>query len=355
MSYFYEKCNCKTSITYSFFMDKLEKLEKMSTIINNFDLESYGLKYYCQYPDCKKCQTNQFYQLENIIWPNNIRHIIKHHHSYPSKYFTNIVIYTVCTNDYIINPPIKINTKNISDFSYVQLSYNKLLIIDALFRQGSYPRYLVPKNHSNPSTRFIYSEHSGVLTLKNSVIDNIIVSTESSRIDSNDTDIYLPTNIDLMKNHEFLFHTHPNSITYAGRLKNNIIYEFPSANDILNFIKYHNTGIAQASIIVAPEGIYVIRPIEYNQDFKINLENFTDLKKYILKLENKAVKKLSNVLNLSDPDIFHENVSHNFSYIKLYNKYIRQYNIFVEFYPRKKKNNEWILPSIYLQRISTSK
>ena len=145
-----------------------------------------------------------------------------------------------------------------------------LLIIDALVKQGSYPRYIVDNNSVK---KYIYSEHSGVLNLtSNDKINNVVVSTESSRIDSHDTNIYLPINTDILSKHEFLFHTHPNTTTYAGRMNEGIIYELPSANDILNFVKYHNNGVAQASIIAAPEGIYVVRLIVYEKQLDITME-----------------------------------------------------------------------------------
>lgn len=159
----------------------------------------------------------------------------------------------------------------------------------------------------------------------------------------------------MFKNYEYLFHTHPNTITYAGRFNEGILYEFPSANDVFNFIKFYNEGKAQASIVVAPEGIYVIRPIYYQKKYKINQMVFHSLRKFILKLERLAVKKIKSLepatTNITDADVFHENVGKNFSYIKMYNRFIEPYNLFIEYYPREKKNNEWCLRPINLPYI----
>jgi hypothetical protein len=253
----------------------------------------------------------------------------------------------VINNNYIINPPLEINPKYIDQFVYIPLHYNKLLIIDALMFQGSFPRYVI--NKTDGTDDYIYSEHSGVISIKNSTVDNIIVSAETNRLDANDKSIYLPINTQLLKDHIYLFHTHPNTKTYGGRIKEGIVYEFPSANDIFNFVKYHNKGKAQASIIVAPEGIYVIRPIYVQPEILVDSELFDNLRKFILKLERVAIKKIKPFIGkISDPDFFHSNIGSNFSFVKLYNNFIEPFNLFIEYYPRIKKNGEWSLRQINL-------
>lgn len=291
---------------------------------------------------CDKCQTDRLYRLANIVWPNIIKHRIKYHHLYPSEYFIKVILSMCVIDDYIVNPPIEIEPGRINSYHYIPLHYNKLLIMDALMHQGSQPRYLTKEG------RFIYSEHSGGISLKNKVVDNIIVSAESNRTDAADVNIFLPINADILAQYEYLFHTHPNTSTYAGRIKDGIIYEFPSANDLFNFVKYHTEGAAMASLIIAPEGMYVIRQIKYRK-FDVNYEFFYRLRKFILKLERAAIKELQPYMpQLSDPDFFHKYVGSNFKYIKLYNKFIEPVNLFIEYYPRQKRNNEWNLRQISL-------
>ena len=228
------------------------------------------------------------------------------------------------------------------------LGYNKLLIIDALMKQGSTPRY-------ENNNKFIYSEHSGVISVKNGVIDNIIIFAESNRTDYGDQNIYLPTNNPLMEKYEYLFHTHPNTQTYGGRTNEGIIYEFPSANDILNFVKYHDTGIVQASIVVSPEGIYVVRPLKCQSKYNIDPKFYYFLRKFILKLEKKAMSKFANIIPyISGPETFHKYISSNLKFIKLYNKYLEPHNLFIEYYPREKKNGEWCLRPINLPYVDNS-
>lgn len=346
-----EKCNCISMPHYPFFISKLKSIQD---IIGAHRLEYDQSDVRSECSKCSKCLKCKYYKLSNIVWPSTIQHQIKDHLSYPSEYFISVIINTQIINDRIINYPIELGSNLIRRFGYISLEFNKLLILDALMKQGSDPRYIVPEGRyqSSDSGRFIYSEHAGVISMTNKFVDNIIVSTETNRLDVDDADIYLPVNTDLLAQHEFLFHTHPNTSKYAGRLPDGIIYEFPSSSDVLNFVKFHNEGIAQASIIIAPEGMYVIRQIYYQDKFDIKMSMFIYLRKLILKLEKKAIDKLKPDLNLlSDPDVFHQRVSKNYKYIDQMNKFLKPLNILIEYYPREKKNGEWCLRSISLQYI----
>lgn len=324
---------------YSTFVDKLRVFNKVCKKINTDEIDLDAVR---DYMKCSGCYPKKYCELGNIVWPKNIEHKMKYHNLYPSDYFVMIIMNTCILDGHIINPPIQLEYDQISKFSYVHLDYNKLLIIDALMKEGSYPRYELENS-------YIYSEHSGVISVQNKIVDNIIVSAKTNRIDKDDKCIFLPVNDKTYNNYEYLFHTHPNTKTYGGRIKNGILYEFPSANDLLNFIKYHNEGKAQLSLIVAPEGIYNIRQIVYRKFHEIDPEFFYHLRKFILKLEDLAIKKMKPILHkISNPIIFHKYVGNNFNFIKSFNKFIETNNLYIEYYPREKKNNEWSLRAINL-------
>jgi len=370
---FYEKCDKTSMPTYSFFIDRVVLIQKLSHKIytKNNDTDNDTCPIYkqskikinnkctncidnkctnCIINKCSNCIIKKYYKLGNIIWANTLIHKIKHHCSYPSEYFIKNILAMVIVDNYIINPPLQVEPALINCFTYIPLHYNKLLIIDALMHQGSFPRYSM--QISDGQEKYIYSEHSGTISIKNNTIDNIIVSAETNRVDTNDETIYLPINTDVLADYAYLFHTHPNTSKYGGRIKEGIIYEFPSANDLFNFIKYHNNGKAQASIVIAPEGIYVIRQIQYQDILPADKEIFYHLRKFILKLEKMAIKKIkSQIDKISDPDFFHHNVGSDFTCIKLYNKFIEPLNLFIEYYPRTKKNGEWCLQQINLPYI----
>lgn len=333
MFMFHEDCNCKTMLTYPFFMKKLQDVQRAAQLTDKT----------AEY-ECNECRSHKYYQTGNIIWSSNVQHRINDHQLYPSAYFTKVIMGIQLIDNYIVNPPLILEQTNL--FDYVPLHYNKLLIIDALLKEGSFPRY-------ENENKFIYSEHSGAISINNKVVENIIISAQTDRIDIFDQNIYLPINANILSDYEYIFHTHPNATSYAGRINEGIIYEFPSASDILNFVRYHDTGIAQASLIIAPEGSYLIRPLTVTKTYDFEPDFYHELRKYILKLEKMAVKELHKLdLDFTDPDIFHEYISSDLRYIKLYNKYLNAYNLFIEYYPRHKKNGEWCLRQINLPYIA---
>src|SRR3984885_6735704 len=280
---YFEKYENDCISNYSFFCDKLKKIE---SIVKKDDIGNY--------------------HLSNILWSNTLINRISQG-IYPSDFFVKMV-----------------------------------LIIDALLNQGSFPRY-------ENDGKYIYSEHSGVISIKNYVVKNINVSAGTDRTDVADQTIFLPKNSPDFYKYEYLFHTHPNTKTYAGRIDEGIIYEFPSANDIFNFIKYRNEGKVQGSLVATPEGIYVIRTIDYQGKCNANEDLYYDLQRYTLQLEKKAMHKYSSYLDkLHDPDTFHKKVASNYKYINMYNDFIKSENLFIEYYPRIKKNNEWCLQPINL-------
>lgn len=355
-TFYCEKCDNTTMPYYPFFLKKMKQIQRLCKEINVSEVMKYCSDFSQEYREnkCSKCKKGKYYRLGNIFWSSSIKHKIKTHKRYPSEYFIKAVINTVIIKKYIINPPIKLNNNQINNFDLIPLRYNKLLIIDALMKQGSYPRYLAFDNNNNK--KFIYSEHSGALVIEDKVVKSIIVSADTNRTDVDDDEIYLPVNSEFMAKYEYLFHTHPNTLKYGGRIKEGILYEFPSANDIFNFVKYYNEGKLQASIIISPEGIYLIRPIYYPKIYKLDHEIFVSLRNRILEIEKLAIDNLINenisIEKISEPDFFHEKVGKNFRYIKLYNKTIKSINIYVEYYPREKRNEEWSLMQINLPYIN---
>lgn len=370
--YYCEKCDRPNMHFYPFVIDKLKSIQKIcrkqkSTISKRSNLSRFkkiGLT------------TNHIYKLAGVIWDDSIIDNITNKISYPSDYFINLVLNTIIYDGHILNPPIYLNEKEIENFSWVKLEYNCLIIIDGLFNQGSQPRYYLEQ-----SDKFIYSEHSGVISVVDGIVDNIIVSAQTKRTSIADSEIYLPVNSDMFKNHPYIFHTHPNTKTYAGRIDQGILYELPSISDILNFVKYYNYGNLQASIIFAPEGTYVLRIKKYVD--KINIDNsiISSIKKTIADIELAAVEKYMKLFSENNENnennenskcskcnnneentinnqnrlayIFHKNVASDFHFIKKFNETLKPTMIYLEYYPRIEVNGEWMFRKLnlpYLKR-----
>ena len=215
--------------------------------------------------------------------------------------------------------------------------------MDALMQHGSYTK----KYKDNKTYR--YSEHAGLLDFNVDDLEKIIVSSKPSRVDDGDDTIYLPENITDAYDYEYFFHTHPATPKAGGRVNDGILYEFPSVSDIFHFIEHYNNGVTQGSIIISPEGMYVIRKSVID-DKKIIIKNednvYDAIEDYMTVVQDKAIKKYGYKFTLNE---FYSKIAQDIKYIKMINKYLAQYNIYIEYSPRKKnKENLWLIESIYL-------
>jgi hypothetical protein len=330
----YEKCNEKSMTEYPSFLDHLSRIQ---SVVKQIDAKLTS--------KCEKCNQYPVYRIGNLVWTGAIKHKIETHGLYPGDFFIKTIMNMVVENGSILNPPIEINPDNIFSVQYIPLRHNQLNILDALMQQGSQQRY-----SDNTGKNFLYSEHSGGIIMENNVVSNIIVSADTNRTDTADKEILLPKNSPDLIKYEYLFHTHPNAKMNGGRIKDGVLYEFPSASDIYNFIKYYNEGKAQASVVIAPEGSYVIRPKKSVPKLINDTSMYYGLKKFILQLEKKAIGAKKEIITkgVSDPNIFNKEIASDTSFVRMYNKFIKPLGIFVEYYPRVKRNGEWALRTINL-------
>lgn len=277
-------------------------------------------------------RTGTEYQLGNVRWGPST--------GPPSdtffRFITNLRI-----DRGIINPPIVFLSADLAKVRYVPVTRACLLLIDSALMSGSQKRYPSPDG-----TKMLYSEHSGILKVTDRRVVGIEFSLDSTRMDDADADIYLPANNEVMNQGLFLFHTHPFTDGYGGRLHRHIVYEIPSSGDLYNFVKYRNSGFAQASFIAAPEGVYIIRPLVHRR-FELPLDAHDAINRTVTDLEEEAMSRCKG-LDLTDADTFHQHVSADRRCINQFNRYLSQYNLFVEYYPRVKEADTWKLPLVSL-------
>lgn len=247
----------------------------------------------------------------------------------------------VMVGGYVTNPPPYPSRR---DTSLLLLDHNSLQILEALYRQGSYPVYAKPNGDLA-----MYSEHAGVLTVRDGTIDQVITSTHSYRIDTTDDSIYLPCNTDVMYQHPYLFHTHPMQSVVGGRAEAGIIYELPSPGDIFNFVHMAEKGKAQASIIVSPEGLYVIRKIFPDQSLTVQPDDYLRIQRIIGRVEDFTLSRIQGQ-DLTDPETFQSQVCQHTDAIRRYNRIVRKMGIWTEYYPREycSERGHTILPQIWL-------
>jgi len=281
--------------------------------------------------------------MNNILWMESYKHFIIDHDITPTSEFIMHIMNIKIINDTIINLPvltsIKLNT------TFVKIDLNQINIMESLYEHGSKKKYIKITNKKN----FIYSEHAGMLQFSDNKLTYIIISATTDRINENDPFIYLPSDDQTNKKFKYIFHTHPLTPKIGSRIENNGLYEFPSVKDILYFIKYYNMGTLVGSIIITPEGIYVIhRNIIDNKQITFNnLDNTIEhLSSIIRKIQKQALKHYDNY-NITS-QLFYEQVAQNRSYIKLFNQAVNKINIDVDYYPRQYINKTWRVDELYL-------
>ena len=142
---------------------------------------------------------------------------------------------------------------------YFKLDYNQILILDSLLDIGGKEKKFFDKNNN-----LRYSEHFGLLDFDQNSLSKIIISSKKMREDDEDIEILLPNDFNDIKHFEFMFHTHPATPKPGYRARDGVLYEFPSISDIFHFAEHYNNGKTQGSIVIAPEGIYILYISEKN-------------------------------------------------------------------------------------------
>jgi hypothetical protein len=217
---------------------------------------------------------------------------------------------------------------------------NDLFILDALMHDGSQQKY------SHNQSKLKYSEHGGLLDFDSHGLEKIIVTTHKES-DRNDPDIYFPIISDDIDDYEFMYHTHPPTPTPGSRAKIGIVYEIPSLTDINTFILTYLEGKTQGSIIVAPEGIYVIRALKNTlnvKDYKLE-EMYNEM----IYINYKVAEKNNFVIS---PETYYKNIITNTKVPIKLKELIKKYTnneITIDFFKRKKdKNGNWVVNKLLL-------
>ena len=134
----------------------------------------------------------------------------------------------------------------------------------------------------------------------------------------------------------------------GSRVSEGILYEFPSVSDIFHFIEHHNQGKTQGSIIITPEGLYIIKCI--NSKLKINIKD----EDYIINFLEEKVDEIQNdalikYMNKITDNIFYKKIARDLNFIEKYNELIKDLNLKVFYKPRVLVNKKWVLDDLYLK------
>ena len=226
---------------------------------------------------------------------------------------------------------------------YIKISKNQLRILESLFLDGS-----KDKKYFDSKSKLRYSEHSGLLDFGKSRLQRIIINAKQNISDKLDDTILLPDNMPDAFDFEYMFHTHPSTPNPASRIVEGILYEFPSVSDLFHFIEHHNQGKTQGSIIIAPEGLYLIKCIDSNLKIDIEDENriIDYLEDEISSIQEEALEKFGYEINEQK---YYKKVAQDTNYIDKFNVLIKELNLKIFYKPRVLVNKKWVLDDLYLK------
>lgn len=250
------------------------------------------------------------------------------------------------------------------DIEWSLIATNQLNILDGLYEVGSNQIYMEKNKNISQSKITRFSEHSGFIYFEKNKVSKINVISEM-RVEPSDPTIYMPKNCLEALEVNYIFHTHPKTPYIGSRIKGGIVYEFPSISDIIHFIDHHNNGKLLGSIIISPEGIYIIRKNNFNRknisvDYDIMIDELEEIFRecyndsYIKYSSIDYEKyKINNEIKLPEK-FFYNQISINYDYINKINKVLLKYDIFIDYYARiyfdqtEFATNKWIFNDIYL-------
>jgi hypothetical protein len=328
------------------FINKLKDIQQHIIRKNKFikyDKDEYKNCMICN----KKNITKGFFQIKNIRWEEGLVHYISEHNIKPTEKFIDLIFaYTFNDTSSKVNIGkfnARIEIKN--EKKYLKLDRNQILILDALMDYGSYKRYI---DNTNKSV-YRFSEHAGLLDFNDTGLERIIVKGNTKRVDRNDNTIFMPGDFTPDElDFEYFFHTHPPTDGPGGRAVDGVLYEFPSIGDIIAFVNSYNENKVQGSMVITPEGMYIIRNYADNmKPIKFNYDKFFDKVIDIqTDLENRAIRKYGTTFT---KEIFYSKISQDKKYIDEYNKFLNTFSIHIDYYPRIKDDlGSWIIDTVYL-------
>lgn len=320
------------------FIVKLAQLQKRL----NKKIECKSCKCCLLCDDNVKCDIYSFVY-GSYIWDSTLLHYVKQHNIKPPEEFIDKVFgYSGKEKDEL---KLTGRIKQISEKKYIKLDKNQIMILDALMKHGGYSKKYYDVKHNNVLR---YSEHAGFFDITGNIIKNVIVSGNTIRVDKGDEEIFLPISSKEAYSYKYIFHTHPPTPKPGGRVKDGILYEFPSIGDILHFIDHHNDGKTNGSFVMTPEGLYNIRKYENDdKNIEINEDNlYDDLRLLFRKIQDIAIKKYGTNFNTYK---FYSTISQDTKYLENINDLLKTYHLFIDFYPRTKDfRGSWVVDTVYI-------
>jgi hypothetical protein len=304
---------------------------------------------------CGDTLSDEICTLKNYNWKKYLIHYIFIHNYLPSIDFIEIILghYVSISSSGTFKLPSLAYNKQQSKDKYIKIDKNQFQILDALMMQGA--KKIYEHKDTDNKISYKYSEHSGTLKLNsNNKLESFLISSESTKINKDDSVIFFPDNMMEAFDAEYIFHTHPPTDGILGRLECGVLYEFPSGSDILHFIEHSFFGITKGSIVITPEGVYII--LKKNQKNGVLLMDKKEKEEFKKKYNNLCASIQNKFINYYSKKyknikrVFFEKIIKDKKHIVMFNEFLIDYNIVIKYYPRVKNiNDDWIMDTLYLK------
>lgn len=328
-------------------LKKISEISKKISSIKNKCLkckETFDTEYFYECNICESLGLESKNKVNSFKFNDEDIHMLLNH---------NLI--TIDLYEKVCIVPIEFN------FLFGLFNTNTLNIIDGVYESGSELKYIEKNKNIYSSEISRFSEHYGFLSFDDNLVNKVIILNDS-RVDKEDPLIYQPQNCLEALRMDYIFHTHPKTPYIGSRVKLGILYEFPSISDIIHFIDHHNNGRLLGSIVLTPEGLYMIHKYYFDRekikiDTDILIDELYDIYTQCYENSLEKYKKILNFKNLLTngevkipDDIFFTKIADDFDYINLINRTLIKFDLFIDFYPRLKLSDTkfWILPDIYL-------
>jgi hypothetical protein len=339
---FVSPANQKNWGSQFFFLDKIAKVN------NLIELKKQNNVIHGEKKNCLLCEkqniSDKLFALDNYIWNEDIIHYVKEHNIKPSDKFLDFIF--DLDIDSFFN--VKLNgrlLKNDNEHKYLKIEKNQIMILDALMKHGGYAKKYYDMNDKKISR---YSEHAGFLEISDKLLQEIVVSGNTIRVDKGDEEIYLPGDMPNSFDYYYVFHTHPPTPKPGGRAIDGIIYEFPSIGDMFYFIDHFNNGKIIGSIVMTSEGLYNIRKKDMSKK-KIKIDEnkfYNDVRKIIHETNKNSINLFGTKFNTYE---FYSIIAQEKKFINKINEILNLYDLHIDFFSRTKDfKNKWIVDSVYL-------
>jgi hypothetical protein len=306
-------------------------IKKLAEVQNTFKTitiyEKYGPKY-CLIDGIVDINTKT-YKLHNVYWSDSLFHYVNMHNVKPTQEFI----------DFIVNYE---SSEGFTSFNVeFDLSINHLSILDSLVKYGFKENVLKNKEEHK------IMKHTGLLRYGKKGIEYITINTIFNDSFNRSEQIYeqFERILDQDRNHA-LFCTIPYIDPYKIVKKDSYL-NYPKIKDLYIFIFFYEEYRMYDYFIFATEGYYIIQT-KNSEKFVLNINN-TKKKKMLsiyksskYNLIKKHQKKIKKIKKKEIEEYYFSKIARDTEFIENINKFIKDLNIEIKYFPRVKVNNKWV-------------